>query len=611
MNTNSNEIEMDTETIKWNSKYESWYPSPVISKNTYIYLKMIETVFHVKYPDGSFKNIQLTNHQAEFHSNDLAIKKYDANSEVYIKSRNTSFTTNEVIRILTSTYDFQNQRVPATRINDKKVMELIQTEFKEIIQHMKPIKFPTYDAQGKEIQGIYDYWPFNPNNVEFTAHEIRILDRNVIITGYPANSSASESIRGLRINYGLQDETNFMLEFQNLDVAMTDAARGAEIDGPNKGRRAFQVTYGTTRKGRFTNFNRWYENIEKLTTLAPNEVKIKIHKWPVFDPKTVDLEKSFFKQPHLIPIVPWHTIEHLEERRRQNLNAFKEEYMCMLVDEKGKLYDMQFILDNLLQHKNTQNELYNNIKGKWRIGIDPAYINDYFSISIFNAESNEDATKEIYKQYGLYYETNLDPMEIQEKCEDIISHYITNDLGLDAVFIDGNGPGVPLSKHLYKIFPQYVKVVRTDRIKMKKMSIPIKEYLHTNQIDLQYQQRVKYLSDDIQMMHFSGWKNDYNFDKSHEDTDDFFIGHGDTTISNGLALLPKNFNLLSDNNKTYIGNLLVRYDKIHGKDKDSDGDTETGDSTSSNSSSDSQMTLEQRLQWYKSPKNKKGGLWWK
>lgn len=582
----------DSSKIEWKSIHKSWYPAPVLTIDEYKYLKMIEAVFKVMNPSGEWISIKLTNHQAEFHANDIAIKGYDAKNEVIIKSRNTSYTTNLVIRTLCSIFDYRDQIIPAIRINDTKVMELISTVFYDLIKHMTPLEFEI-EKEGKIIK---DYWPFNNKLVKFTAHNIEFPDRNVTITGYPANSSASENIRGLRINLGFADEVNFILSFQNIDAAMVQAARGEEISGENIGKKQFQVTYGTTRKGRFTSFNIWLEQIERLIEQHGELIDWKIYKWPALDPTKVNLKMSLTEQKGLVPIVPWHTIQKLETARLKNINIFKEEYMAMLVDEDDKLYNVQFIKDNLLNDR--KNELYNDLEGEWYIGIDPAYSQDLFAVSVFNKEYNEEINESVYNQYGVFYQNKVDLTDMQDKCEDLLQYYLSR--GMKMMTIDGHGLGVQLSNYLKKRYPQHVRVIRNTRIKAgKDISISAKEFIHTNQIELQNKKRVKYLNDNMQLLHFSGWDLKYEFDRNYSSGFGEEIGHGDTTISNGLAILPLNIhNIRNDGNGLLIGNILNQF-RINDEEIEKENNTEIYEHK--------ELTVDDKLEFY-SKLRKKGGL---
>ena len=592
---------------QWKSIYESWYPAPIVTADELIYLNLIEKIFKVKYPDGKWDYIKLTNHQAEFHKNDLAIQKYSAKNEIVIKSRGTSFTTNSIIRMCMNAYSYQDQLPPVVRINDTKVKELIENDFKDIVEHMTPVQMIYNDEDGKEVT---EYVPFRVENIQYTAHEIYIPDRNIRITGYPANSRSSENIRGNRINFGLMDETNYIMSFQNVDTAMLDASRGAVLSGEDKGKVAYQATYGTTRKGKYTSFNLWFENVERLIDFGKLK-KFRIYKWPALNPALVDLTKPLTEQK-LVPIAPWQTLEYLEQRRIQNLNRFKEEYMAMLTDEQGKLYDMKFIQDNLIQDASISGEKFKDKQGSWWIGVDPAYSSDFFSISIFNKVLNEKTNKEQFLQTYIYYERNVDLTFMQDVCQDIVEHYLP--LGLQLMSIDGNGLGVQLSNYLRKLFPDHVRLFRGARVKLMgktATSISIKEYIHTNQIDLQYQKAVKYLHDPIQIMHFSGWNQKYEFE-TVEDMAADDMAHGDTTIANGLALLPKNLNSLrSSFDSVILGNTLTSKDvevrDDSGKDMKQKLDEKDERSESVHKRIE-QITLGDKLKMYKNIKFRGGGL---
>jgi hypothetical protein len=562
----------------WKSDYKSWYPSPKLTIEELTYLYMIEKIFKVKYPDGEWKHIKLTNHQAEFHKNDLAIQKFDAKNEVIIKSRGTSFTTNAIIRLCMNAYSYNDQLPPVVRINDAKVKELFENDFKDIIRHMTPLKITTKDKKtGKEKN---EYIPFNNENVTFETHEIYIPDRNIRFTAYPANTTSSENIRGNRINFGLMDETNYIQAFQNVDTAMLDAARGAAMSGINAGKVAYQATYGTTRKGRYTSFNTWLENIERLI-IANKLKKFRILKWPALDPTKADLSRPLTEQPELIPIAPWQTLENLEERRAQSLNKFKEEYMAMLVDDEGKLYNMQYIIENLLikaetEHQNGKGKLKNTQHTNWWIGVDPAYSNDFFAVSIFAEIDGK------YEQKYVYYKRGVDLTDMQNMCEDIIEHYLP--IGLQLMQVDGHGLGVQISNYLKKLYPEHVRVIRGNRLKLpdKSGTVSTKEFMHTNQIKLQYDNRVKYLQDDGQTMHFSGWNMKYDFEMDDE-TSAAEMGHGDTTIANALALMPKNLNLKTTHTPITVG-------------------TKTGTEKIDTQN----MTLEQKLKMYRKHDKQRG-----
>ena len=202
------------ELVQWQSELKSWYPAPWMTKSKYRYCKTIEAIYNVQSPDGEYVPIRLTNHQAEYHSHDIAICGDTAKNRIVVKSRNTSYTTNSIISMLNACYNFRNQIKPVVRINEEKAKELI-AQFKDIIKHMTPVKLDNGD-----------YYPFNPALVNLTnKFEITIPDRNVTIKAYAASGKAADNIRGNRINDGLNDEcvthdTKFMT-----DKGLVDASK--------------------------------------------------------------------------------------------------------------------------------------------------------------------------------------------------------------------------------------------------------------------------------------------------------------------------------------------------------------------------------------------------
>lgn len=599
----------DTKLYRWKSVYPSWYPAPVLTLNELTYLKLIEKIFKVIYPDGKWDYIKLTNHQAEFHKKDLAIKKFNAKNRVVVKSRGTSFTTDSLISLCMNCYEFRDQLPPIVRINDTKVMELLQKDFKNLINHMTPLRMEYEDENGNQV---IDYIPFNNKTVEFTAHSIKIPDRNITFVGYPANSTSSENIRGNRINFGLMDETNFIVSFQNIDTAMRDATRGAALDGPNKGKIAYQATYGTTRKGKYTSFNIWLDNIKKLINsgLLNN---FEIIEWPALDPNKVDLNKPLTEQPELIPIAPWQTLEILEQRRVENLNIFKEEYMAMLVDDLGMLYDMKFINENLILDDNIKSEMFIPIEElkrmqeeeqttKWWIGMDPAYSQDFFAISIFKEVFDKNINNTSFIQTCIDYKRDVDLDEMQDLADKLIEHYMP--YGLKLLQIDGHGLGTHISNHVRKKYPEHSRLFRNTSIRVPGKtagSISIKEFVHTHQIMMQYAKRVKYLADPIQLMHFSGWNQKYEFERV-KDASALDMAHGDTTISNGLAILPKNLNYMFGSNAPTVGNALTTK-KLFSNIESSD--TVNAETITENLKN---ITIDDKLKMYKKIKFSGGGL---
>ena len=491
----------------------SWYPlNEKLSDKQLIYLSMIEQVFRVKHADKQWKHCELEPHQIEFHSNDIAVLGDKAVSDVVEKSRNTSFTTSAAIRLLAGNYKYRDEVVPLVRINEQKVKELI-AEIKSIIKHMTPIRLKNGDL-----------WPFDPAKVDMNnVMEIRFTDRDIIFRGYQASTSSAENIRGLRITRGIIDESNFMAAFHTLYIAMRDAAAGTS----KAGLKHFQLTIGSTLKGMTTRFKLWLDKMKILKLPI-----IRILSWPVFDPLIFDIEKSIMEQPDLIPIVHWHNLQDLEYKRIEDINTFLEEYMAVCVPSDSRFYDMGKILDcedenliNLITPMNKEEEIY--------IGVDPAGEGiDFFTISIF-AHFYIDTELERAEQRALFYEQKSDLDKMQSKLDGIIQ--LWNPV---KVRIDGNALGYQMSQYFKNKYPSVVEIFRGRMsIKQGKFSVSINEFLHTNQKKLFTFNRIKLFNDDLQLNHYGSWN--YNF--TCESTKEY--GHGDSTISNGLALLPFNWKI--------------------------------------------------------------------
>jgi len=521
--------------IEWKSELKSWYPAPMLTKEQYRYLKTIEAIYTVQSPDGEYIPIRLTNHQAEYHASDIAICGNNAKNRIVVKSRNTSFTTNSIISMLNACYNFRNQIKPIVRINEGKAKELID-QYKELIKHMSPVKLDNED-----------YYPFNPKTVNMNnAFEITIPDRNISIKAYAASGKAADNIRGNRINDGLNDECNFESDFLNIHAALKQAARGASL---KTGKRSFQYSYGTTRKGRTTAFNLWYEDQEdKINKGLLNNIQV--FKWPVFDPLLYgpkDIEKSILDVPGLVPIVPWHTLEHLENERVSNYNQFIEEYLAGLVDSDDNFYPTQAIEQCEQRPKLSNGKFMNDLKhweipknhGEYYMSVDPAANTDFFAIVIVERVYVNGLPR--YIERYLYYKQKVELPQMENKVIDIIN--VWKDYGLKRCIIDGNGMGFQLSETCKKVCgKKIVDIIRGNMsIKFKgRRKMPLNEFCHTRLKRFLLKKRIELIKDDVQRIHFSGWNYDYKCDHTKE------YGHGDIVDALSKCILPDNYRRVQD-----------------------------------------------------------------
>ena len=480
----------------------SWYKEPQgIPGNIQRYLKDIETIFKVQNAKKEWIPYMLEPHQKEWHMEDVAILGPEAKHKITTKSRNTSFTVSSTISILMAVPFYPDQVIPIVRLNKDRANDLIN-DFKNIIKHMNVIKEP----DGR-------LFPFDPSKVDMDAAGSIKFPNGVEIRAFPATNSASESIRGLRIAgaAGLVDEANFMKDFNNIYIALRDAAAGS-VDG----KKEFQILIGTTRKGRATPFNLWYEEVFKN---KPNNMRF--YKWPVFNPELVDLNKDLREQ-ELEPIVHWHDINDLEEKRAENLNTFKEEYMGMLVDGDDQFYDYNKIIASV----NPELTNYNIPPhiGEYWMGIDVAtgIGKDYFVISIFEKSGDK------YVQRLLQYTRDKDIPDMEKHCLNVIELWKPAKIRIDSV-----GVGTQITQALMKQHPHTEPIKGNMNIKglAKNQHIPLNEYLHTNQNALINYEMIELLSDEIQIQHYAAWNGNFKAESGVQ-------GHGDITMANGYCLLP-------------------------------------------------------------------------
>jgi hypothetical protein len=478
---------------------ESWYKKTLPEPGVYEYLINLENIWKVINPAGDWVPYRLTCHQIDWHCNDVAVLGVNAKDRIVVKSRNTSFTTSAVISNLMDVPNCPNEIFPIVRLNMRRAEDLI-AECKEMIKNMTPLLI-----NGK-------LYPFNPADVDMDKVGSIRFPNGAEFRAMPANAASAETIRGMRKSgsAGIIDECNFMRDYRKIYIASRDSSRGSML-----GKKRFQLNIGTTRKGRMTNFNLWFEGI--LKTGVDN---ILVFYWPVFNPDEVDLSKDLREQ-NLKPIVWWHDINDLENKRKEDLTTFKEEYMCEIVDSDESLYPYELIEAAI---NNELDCLDNPIEGEvYTMGVDPAATSDFFSISIFEINTRV--------QRFLYYKRKVDLGVMEKFCENLILKWKPVKCRIDA-----NGLGMQLSQTLKNKFGGIIEALR-GVVKVKAPGkitgdIPLKEYLHTNMLKLFNYKDVSIFPDDTQIKHYLMWRRDYTCPNDSE------LGHGDTTISNGLALLP-------------------------------------------------------------------------
>ena len=164
-------------------------------------------------------------------------------------------------------------------------------------------------------------------------------------------------------------------------------------------------------------------------------------------------------------------------------------------------------------------------------------------------------TKEIvdvFHQKYLYYDRGKDIAEMEQKTCEIIENWA--EFGLKKVRVDSSGMGLQLyqniKKRFLKKYPNLIEYVPMGSIKIGNESKRVNEIIHTNQKTLMIYDRVNFLEDEIQKMHYSMWNYKFECERTKE------YGHGDTTIANAYALLPINFK-----GKRQYGDIIMAQEK--------------------------------------------------
>ena len=475
----------------------SWYPIIPLQPHTEKYIRLLEATYKVLDPDKRWVPYQLQPHQIEWHAHDVAICHTNAVSRLVVKSRNTSFTTSTLISSLSAVPFYPSTVVPFVRQNIERAVDLIR-DCKEIIKNMNVVR----------KDGVY--LPFNKDDVYMKNNKSITFPNGVEFRAFPANADAANTIRGLRVagNAGILDEMNYVRNFEDIYIALRDAASGSK-----DGQKAFQMNIGTTLRGRGTPFNIWREKVVGQKILNYFE-------WPVFNPQHFNISESIMEQ-EIEPIVPWHSLVDLEQKRLEDKNRFLEEYMAQIVDSEEQFYPYELILKCV---EDLQTLFKTN--GKVYIGIDVASINDYFVISVFEEIAG------IFYQRFLKYVREVELSDMEQECYKLIDLYKPL-----KVRIDANGIGFDLAQRLKRRYGAVVDPIRTNKVEGidKKQKIGMNEYLHVNQKMMMNDGRVKLMNDDVQIQHYTVWDYKYKAEASKE------WGHGDICMANAYALLPFRF----------------------------------------------------------------------
>ena len=315
-----------------------------------------------------------------------------------------------------------------------------------------------------------------------------------------------------------------MKDYDSIYIALRDAAAGSD----EVGEKEYQMLIGTTRKGRSTPFNLWFEKIEK-----DPPANIHIYRWPVLDPSITDLNKNLLEQEGLEPITKWHSLKDLEGKRKENINTFKEEYMAELTDGDSQLYPFGDVKKCTMQKKAVED--YNiTFEGVPYIGVDVATgsAQDYFVISVFDKTIDG-----LYTQRLLWYSKDEAMSVCRLKTINLLDSINDNNAEWHCR-IDSQGAGQQLAQELTERYGKsnIESISGNETIKFLKTGTKQKfqVFLHECQKQLLGNNLIRLFDDEVQMIHYTVWDSDYKAPSGN-------LGHGDITMANGYALLPQNW----------------------------------------------------------------------
>jgi len=560
--TQSTNILQNTYISTYESAFESWYEAPVIpdEKSDY-YLWTLQEIFLVDVGSGIWDNYKMTNHQIEYHLNDIALLGELAESSIVIKSRNTSFTVSSIIREIMATIEFHNVTVPFIRMGKQGANKLLK-QAKDIIKHMNPIiEKEIYvrdlvtgkecsldnfegDITSLENKGLVErfekleYYPFNPAECDMKAESKIIFPNGVIWEAYPAGASAAENVRGLRIqgNMGMLDEANFMRTFEDLFEALDKAYKGAD----SKGRDYKQFEIGTTLKGN-TVFASWLGKIRD--NIKKGNKGFKIFDWPVFrrdlfeEYRSGDCKIPFQDRDDLISIVPWHKKDMLWTAFCISPEKFMEEMMGIQVDDDYQFYKTPLMIERMIrefveeeQFKYIEFEKYDKIT----IGLDPATVSDFFSMSVIGHYGN------IKDELFLMNVKNMPLPEMQTKLQPMFDYIDSCNSNWRATF-----DATPIGRQMTQYFEatygtEHIRGIQGGNTieTYSGLKYKLNEYGHTltmlmlNGLDDRGTQ-LNLIEDMIHLEHFQAISGrDFQPLKTSN-------GHGDSCMATMYALLPE------------------------------------------------------------------------
>lgn len=518
----------------YKEEFPSWMKLPEnLSETQLTYLDLLQDIFLVKNAAGEWVPYRMANHQVQFHLLDAVLTQENAKHTWVKKSRGTAFTTCMRIRNIMAASEFVNPTVPFVRLNSMRSFDFID-EVKDQIRHIKPITYDMPD-ESRRISPDIDppmkrmYIPFNPNAVNMEARGTIKFANGTKFTAFPANATASESIRGIRTrgDAGDIDEANFMQKIESIWIALRDSNAGVDTDG----KMCHQITVGSTMKGQ-TEYARMVKNVEQGN--SPNVVLLS---WPIFNQTIFEhygYHKKdakdlipFYENNDLVLLAFWFSKKVLWNMYTESFERFMEEYMAIQVDSDYQWYPTQLILSRALRDNPEDFHTVDYSKyHKIRIGVDPASVNDMFAIYINGVYGN--------KKEGLFVsnETQVDLEIKQQELDDMITFIKGKNENL-LVTIDATPIGLQLTQSLQYKHGGIVRGVTGNKVVKTHVGTNFKlnEFMHTEMKRALQRGEMDLINDEMLINHFQSIDGDFKILRDS-------FGHGDSCMAAGYSMLP-------------------------------------------------------------------------
>lgn len=480
------------------TEHESYYKiRRGVSESQKRYIQLVRDCFRVfSFGQNKWIDYEPTEWQQEFHAYSLnALHKDFWKDRLVVKGRGISFSTSAMIDMIMSAQKFKQITIPIVTHRQDNALDLIRT------------------AQNLIDNAKVDFDVERP----FTKKEIIFKSTGSIIRAYP--SANDNAVRQLRTFTGLFDEITFYRDIKGV----LDAAESIINEGG-------QITMGSTVYDRNNYFWELYQQQKQLKNKY-------VFSLPLFDPDKFKPNENIIIQVEggLKPLVWWHDIKKLEDKRQRDYASFLRENMCQPSDENVNFISIEKIMRNVDEELSN----YDNYKTDNMLfgGLDVASYGDYIAIVIFEQTP-----------FGMVMRhcRAIKGMELPDLQKLIETEYLGT-WNFTKFRVDMTGMGTQIAQYLKKKFGGIVEMIHFGQTvegaiiggsaKVQaggQIKQSIREKMAYNLRYLLEDDKIKILNDPLLIKHLNSWSWDL---KKCLSTD----GHGDLFWACGLACLPLSY----------------------------------------------------------------------